>query len=175
MHRGLWPSRLGRGRSKVAGCQTGIGRRLTCPAWAVAWTRPLNSRGMAVVPRRAGVHRPSRGQLESGGHRPGRGWGDPELRAPALTLQLVPRSLPRRLSQTCSCPLPAWGSGEPPWGTGPAAEGARGCEGPGRVPPSPRPGRVGYAERNGAGRSAARNVPSLSERPPWRRGAVTQA
>lgn len=157
------------------GCHSGSKQRLTCPVWAVARTRPLDFRRVAVVPDGSRVHRPSRGQLESGGDRPQSGLGDPDLRAPAHATQLACRSLRRRQSQPCSRPPVARGSREPPRGSDPAAEEARGCEGPGRVPSSPCPVRVGSAERNGAGRSAARAVPSLSERPPWRRGAVTQA
>lgn len=176
----LWPFRLRRGRaSKVAvavpgmpfGEQTAthlsrVGRRADSA---------LDFRRVAVVPDRSWVHRPSRGQGESGSDRPQLGLGDLELRAPAHATQLACRSLRRRESQPCSRPPLARGSREPPRGSDPAAEGARGCEGPGRVPSSPCPVRVGSAERNGAGRSAARAVPSLSERPPWRRGAVTQA
>lgn len=179
--RGLRPSRLGRGRSRQS-CRgwPGYARRESdgdSPVprgpsrgfgpWITAeWPWSPTGRGCTVLPE---------GNWSQAATGPVRGWGDPELRAPAHAAQLAPRSLPRCQSQPCSRSSLARGSGEPPRGPDPAAEGARGCEGPDRLPPSPRPVRTGSAERNGAGRSAARTVPSLSERPPWRRGAVTQA
>lgn len=104
----------------------------------------------------------------------GRSWEGTRSRASAHATLLAPSSLLRSRSD------PAHGALEPPWG---AALRPRFCGGGSvwgcgrqhRGPPSLRPGRAGSAERNGAGRSAARTVPSLSERPPWRRGAVTQA
>lgn len=177
----LWPSRQGRDRCKqsCSGCPRdairGANSDSPVPSgpsrglgpWIPAeWPWSPTSRGCTVLPE---------GNWSQAATGPSRGWGDPGLRAPAHATQLACRSLRRLQSQPCSRPSLARGSREPPRGSDPVAEGARGCEGPDRVPPSPRPVRVGSAERNGAGRSAARAVPSLSERPPWRRGAVTQA
>lgn len=180
MHGGPLAFQAGAGRLQAKlqwlsrGCLSGNRQRLTCPAWAVAQTRPLDSHRVAVVPYGSQVHCPSWGQLESGGDRPQPGLGDPKLRAPAHATQLASHSPVAACPNLAPALHPLEALGSRP-GTDPAAEGASGCEGPGRVPPSLRPVRLGSAERNGAGRSAARAVPSLSERPPWRRGAVTQA
>lgn len=176
----LWPSRLGRGHCKqsCSGCPgdaiwgtdsdspvpRGPSRGLG-PWIPAEWPWSPTGRGCTVLPE---------GNWSQAAKGPGRGWGTRSCARRRTRLSwLVASSVAASPNPTPAfCPL--WALGSRP-GTDPAAEGARGCEGPGRVPPSPRRVRVGSAERNGAGRSAARAVPSLSERPPWRRGAVTQA
>lgn len=127
-------------------------------------------------PRRVAGAQPSHRQPESGGdgHRPGLG-GDPEPLARARdsarsSLPPSPR-FPAQLPPAVRSGL--WGAARGPRSRGRGS--AWGCGHRGRMPPSLRSGRAGSAERNGSGRSAPRTVPSLSARPPWRRGAVTQS
>lgn len=136
------------------GCLSGSRQRLTCPAWAVARTRPLDSHRVAVVPDGSQVHRPSRGQLEAGSDRPQPGLGDPKLRAGARDSAGL--SLPcRRQSQPCSRLPPARGSREPP-----GYRSRRGGSawlrrpGPSAAVPEPSPPRLCGAERSWAERGA---------------------
>lgn len=175
----LWPSRLGRGRCKqsCSGCPGDAFRgadsdspvprgpsRGLGPWIPTEWPWSPTGRRCTVLPE------DNWRQAATG---PSLGWGTRSC-APAHATQLACHSPVAASPNPAPAFRPLGALGSRP-GTDPAAEGARGCEGPGRVPPSLSPVRLGSAERNGAGRSAARAVPSLSERPPWRRGAVTQA
>lgn len=108
-------------------------RRLTCPAWTVARTRPLLSRGGAAVPDGWRAHSPPRptGSWTLAATGTGQGWEGTRSRAPAHATLLAPRSLARRRSRPSPCPRRAQPSGERPRDSGPAAKGARGAAGAG--------------------------------------------
>ncbi|MEJ1278001.1 hypothetical protein NN561_008920 [Cricetulus griseus] len=142
-----------------------VGRRVdSAPGLPPSGRGPRRVAGAPSFPRATGVTGP------------GPGWGTRSCarRRTRLSWFLVPSLAVSPNPAPALRPL--WALGSHPGAQVPRRrERVPGCEGLGRLPPSPRPVRTGSAERNGAGRSAACTVPSLSERPPWRRGAVTQA
>lgn len=157
----LWPSRLGRGHCKqsCSGCPGDAiwGTDSDSPVprgpsrglgpWIPA-ERPWSptGRGCTVLPE---------GNWSQAATGPSRGWGDPELRAPAHATQLARRFLCRRQSQPNSRLLPALGSREPP-----GYRSRRGGSawllrpGPSAAVPAPGPRRLCGAERSWAERSA---------------------
>lgn len=136
--------------------QTGIRRRLTCPAWTVAWIRPLDYRRVAVVPDGSWVHRPSRGQLESGGDRPGPGLGGPGA-ARAGARGSAGSSFPPSLSVPTLLPLFArsglWGATPGPRSRGGGSAWLRRPR-PTAALPAPCPHWLCGAERSWAERGA---------------------